>query len=42
MANKSSIFSQHKRPLAFGHRGVHEEHQENTMAGFKARDCIGA
>ncbi len=41
MASKSSIFSQYDRPLAFGHRGVPEEHQENTMAGFKRAIALG-
>ena len=35
MSSKSPIFSQFDRPLAFGHRGVPEVHQENTMAGFQ-------
>lgn len=35
MSHKSHIFSQYDRPLTFGHRGVPEEHQENTLAGFK-------
>ncbi len=41
MASKSSIFSQHNRPLAFGHRGVPEQHQENTLAGFKRAIALG-
>ncbi|MGI9288111.1 MAG: glycerophosphodiester phosphodiesterase [Pseudomonadales bacterium] len=41
MTSKSPIFSQHSRPLAFGHRGVPEEHQENTMAGFKRAIDLG-
>ncbi|MEM8829906.1 MAG: glycerophosphodiester phosphodiesterase [Cyanobacteria bacterium P01_G01_bin.19] len=28
-------------PLIFGHRGVPEEHQENTMAGFKRAIALG-
>lgn len=41
MSVKSSIFSQFDRPLTFGHRGVPEEHQENTMAGFKRAIELG-
>lgn len=41
MASKSPIFSAYDRPLAFGHRGVPEEHQENTMAGFKRAIALG-
>ena len=28
-------------PLVLGHRGVPEEHQENTMAGFKRAIALG-
>lgn len=35
MSIKSPVFSQYDRPLAFGHRGVPEEHQENTLSGFQ-------
>ena len=41
MASKSSIFSRYDRPMAFGHRGVPEEHQENTMAGFQRAIELG-
>lgn len=41
MSSKSPIFSQIDRPLAFGHRGVPEEHQENTMAGFQRAIELG-
>jgi glycerophosphoryl diester phosphodiesterase len=39
--NKSSIFSGHRRPLIFGHRGVPEEYQENTMSGFRRAIELG-
>ncbi len=39
--NKSKLFSRYSRPLSFGHRGVPEEHQENTMSGFKKAIELG-
>lgn len=41
MLDKSPLFSQYDRPLSFGHRGVPEEHQENTLAGFKRAIELG-
>lgn len=41
MSSNSPIFSQFDRPLAFGHRGVPEEHQENTLAGFQKAIALG-
>jgi len=41
MIRKSPIFSQFDRPLSLGHRGVPEEHQENTMAGFQRAIELG-
>jgi glycerophosphoryl diester phosphodiesterase len=37
----TSIFSRYSRPLSLGHRGVPEEHQENTMAGFRRAVELG-
>ena len=36
----SALFNQ-DRPLVLGHRGVPEEHQENTMAGFQRAIALG-
>jgi glycerophosphoryl diester phosphodiesterase len=41
MSKKSPIFSQHQRPLSFGHRGVPIEHQENTLSGFRRAVELG-
>ncbi|MEQ9022133.1 MAG: glycerophosphodiester phosphodiesterase [Pseudomonadales bacterium] len=41
MHSKSSIFSRFNRPMIFGHRGVPEEYQENTMSGFKRSVELG-
>lgn len=40
-SHKSAIFSKFDRPLVFGHRGVPEEHQENTLPGFKRAIELG-
>ncbi len=40
-SQKSKLFSRYSRPLSIGHRGVPEEHQENTMAGFKRAVELG-
>ncbi len=37
----SSFFQDSSKPLIFGHRGVPEEHQENTMAGFQRAIELG-
>ena len=37
----NSIFSRYSRPLSLGHRGVPEEHQENTLAAFKRAVELG-
>ncbi len=37
----SKFFARYSRPLSFGHRGVPEEHQENTMSGFKKAIKLG-
>jgi len=39
--HKSKLFSNYSRPISLGHRGVPEEHQENTMAGFKRAIELG-
>jgi len=41
MNKTSSIFSRFDRPLVLGHRGVPEEHQENTLSGFKKAVNLG-
>lgn len=41
MLPKNSIFADYNRPLVFGHRGVPEHHQENTMPGFKLASKLG-
>jgi len=41
MASKSSIFASYDRPLVFGHRGVPEHHQENSLSGFKLASKLG-
>ncbi|MEL7053628.1 MAG: glycerophosphodiester phosphodiesterase family protein, partial [Cyanobacteria bacterium J06588_5] len=42
---RSSIFQTFKKeptlPVILGHRGMPEEHQENTMAGFKRAVELG-
>lgn len=40
-AVRSRFFQNLKTPLILGHRGVPEEHQENTMAGFKRAIELG-
>lgn len=41
MPLQNSLFLNYDRPLVFGHRGVPEHHQENTMAGFKLAADLG-
>ncbi len=38
---RSPFFQNQPRPLIFGHRGVPEEHQENTLAGFRRAVELG-
>ena len=38
---RSPFFNNHSKPLIFGHRGVPEEYQENTMSGFKRAVELG-
>ena len=40
-SQRSKLFSRYSRSLSLGHRGVPEEHQENTMAGFKRAIELG-
>ncbi|MEM7649513.1 MAG: glycerophosphodiester phosphodiesterase [Cyanobacteria bacterium P01_A01_bin.70] len=38
---RSPLFKDAQRPLIFGHRGVPEDHQENTLAGFQRAVELG-
>lgn len=38
---RSPFFVNQPKPLVFGHRGVPEEHQENTLAGFRRAVELG-
>lgn len=38
---RSPFFKDIQQPLIFGHRGVPEEHQENTLAGFQRAVELG-
>lgn len=38
---RSPFFQAAQKPLVFGHRGVPEEHQENTLSGFKRAVELG-
>ncbi|MCM1981447.1 glycerophosphodiester phosphodiesterase [Lyngbya confervoides] len=38
---KEEFFSEVQKPYVLGHRGVPEEHQENTMAGFQRAIELG-
>lgn len=35
------VFSRYNRPVVLGHRGVAEQHQENTLAGFQKAMELG-
>ena len=37
----TSIFARFDRPVVLGHRGVPEDHQENTLSGFKKAIELG-
>jgi glycerophosphoryl diester phosphodiesterase len=38
---RSPFFKDVQQPLIFGHRGIQEEHQENTLAGFQRAAELG-